>query len=483
VSYYPIHVSPVKTVYFVIPVSLFAKSSYTLTITSKVIIMKKVISYLFPLWAIIFSPFVSGTERFVDVIVVLNATDAPGDHASNRAKADGIARGLGFSANQTYGTALFGFAARIPEGRLRALEKDPRVAYVDADRHVSLPIPRTTGPRKCSNNPNAPGCGNDDQTSGDAPNGQVIPWGIARIGSESNSNDGAGIHVYVLDTGIDSNHEDLASNLGDGFATIECNASRKTCKKAWDDDNGHGTHVAGTIGAINNDTGVIGVASGAALHAVKVLNRSGSGNFSGVIAGIDWVAMQTREHGMPAVANMSLSGSGTMRGSCSPTGFTGSDAFHEALCNAKNAGVVFAVAAGNSGIDTENTVPGAYHDAVISVSATDATDNWPSWSNWGDDSSGWSDNQSAPVAISAPGVTVLSTQMGGGTTQKSGTSMASPHVAGAIALYLASNSQSQDNTAFANARDQLLSTAETTTGFDNSSGNVHQEGFLDSSGL
>jgi subtilisin len=172
-----------------------------------------------------------------------------------------------------------------------------------------------------------------------------------------------------------------------------------------------------------------------------------------------------------------------MRGSCSPTGFTGSDAFHEALCNAKNAGVVFAVAAGNSGIDTENTVPGAYHDAVISVSATDATDNWPSWSNWGDDSSGWSDNQSAPVAISAPGVTVLSTQMGGGTTQKSGTSMASPHVAGAIALYLASNSQSQDNTAFANARDQLLSTAETTTGFDNSSGNVHQEGFLDSSGL
>ena len=445
--------------------------------------MGKVVSFAITLWLITLPLLASGSERFVDVIVVLDAATAPGEHASNKSHAAGIARSMGFNARHAYGTALFGFAARIPEGRLNGLQHDPRIAYVDLDRQVSLPIPRSAGPRKCIDNPDARGCSKDDGTVDEPSGGQAIPWGINRIGAGSNTNGGAGIHVYILDTGIDSNHEDLASNIGNGYDAVACSASRKTCKKTWDDDNGHGTHVSGTVGAVDNSTGVIGVAPNVTLHAVKVLNGSGSGRFSGVIAGIDWVTGQTLNLGSATVANMSLSGSGSKSGSCTNNGFSGTDGFHEALCNARNAGVVFAVAAGNNGVDTENAIPGAYDDAVIAVSATNASDDWPSWSNWGNNSAGWSGNLSVPVALAAPGVTVLSTKMGGGTTEMNGTSMATPHVAGAIALYLANNPQAANGTAFVNARTQLLSTSEETAGFSNSSGHVHDEDFLNSGGL
>lgn len=433
-------------------------------------------------------------QRFLDVIVALDERFAVGHRAGNEIAAAQIATDMGLRPTLTYGTALFGFAARIPEGRFSALERDPRVAFVNLDAMVAIPIPRIAAPPWCADNPNHPAC-SDDDGGGDEPSAQIVPWGVNRIGADGNVNTGAGIHVYIIDTGIDANHLDLQAHLGNGFAVETCKGGG--CLEAWDDDNGHGTHVAGTVGAIDNGDDVVGVAPEVTLHAVKVLARNGSGTLSGVIKGVDWVADQVASRGLAAAANMSLGGSGSKKGTCSDSGFTGDDAFHKAVCNAKNVGVVFAVAAGNSGADAENAVPAAYDDAVITASATlcnftesggiqscnTGSDDWPSWSNWGNDAAGWTANDSAPVAIAAPGVSVLSTWNDGGTRTASGTSMASPHVAGAAALFLKSNSQSADGSAFANARDALLFAAESTNGFNNTSGKPHDEDFLDAGGL
>lgn len=195
--------------------------------------------------------------------------------------------------------------------------------------------------------------------------------------------------------------------------------------------------------------------------------------------GVDWVAAEAQKYGKPVIANMSLGGSGSKTGTCTASGFSGSDSYHQSICNATRSGVVFAVAAGNDGADAAGAVPAAYDDAVVTVSATSSSDNWPSWSNWGDDAASWTVKLSAPVAIAAPGVSILSTRTGGGTTTMSGTSMASPHVAGALALLLKSNPQSANYSAFANLRAMLLSTAESTVGFSNTSGKPHDEDFLD----
>jgi subtilisin len=408
----------------------------------------------------------AGGPGTVDVIVALRPELAPGAHAANLDRAAAVARSLGVTPRLTYGTALYGFAASVPEGRLQALQNDPRVAYVDFDAPVEIPVPRPAAP---------PWEGGDEGSST-----QTVPWGISRIGADTNTNTGKGIHVYIIDTGIDSDHPDLQGNLGNGHAVERCRG--RGCNQPWDDDHGHGTHVAGTVGAIDNDIGVVGVAPEVTLHAVKVLSRSGSGTRSGVIAGVDWVANETKTLGVATVANMSLGGSGSKTGTCTSSGFSGSDTYHAAICNATRAGVVFVVAAGNSGADAEGAVPAAYDDTVITVSATNSSDDWPSWSNWGDNSAAWTSNVSAPVAIAAPGVSVYSTDIGGYST-KSGTSMASPHGAGAAALFLKSNAQSASYSAFANARAELLSRAESTSTFSNTSGNPHDEDFLDVRGL
>jgi subtilisin len=199
-----------------------------------------------------------------------------------------------------------------------------------------------------------------------------------------------------------------------------------------------------------------------------------------VIAGVHWVPSETADKGVATVANMSLGGSGSKDGTCNADGFTGSDAFHEAVCNAAHEGVVFAVAAGNDGADAENSVPAAYDDAVMTTSATEEGDDWPSWSNWGDEDADWTWDgvESAPVALAAPGVDILSTQAGGGTTTLSGTSMASPHLAGSAAGYLDANSLSNDYSAFTDTRAGLLGGAEDTEAFSNTSGNPHDEPFV-----
>jgi subtilisin len=406
----------------------------------------------------------------VDVIVSLRSDFAPGDHASNQARAQEVATELGISPRYTYGTALFGFAASVPERRLAALANDPRVEHVDFDAPVAIPDFAQAPPWE----------------SGGGSSGEVVPWGVNRISADANTNEGSGVHVYIIDTGIDSDHPDLQANIGNGYAVEVCKGG--DCVHPWDDDHDHGTHVAGTVGAIDNDIDVLGVASQVTLHAVKVLSKAGSGTRSGVIEGIDWVASETRSLGVATVANMSLGGSGSKTGSCSESGFSGSDTYHAAICNAKNAGVVFVVAAGNDGADAEAAVPAAYDDAVITVSATtctvsgnecgSGTDTWTSWSNWGDETASWTANASAPVGIAAPGASILSTKRGGGTTTMSGTSMASPHGAGAAALFLAASSQSASGSAFENTRAALLSGAESTSGWANGTGNPHAENFL-----
>jgi subtilisin len=419
----------------------------------------------------------------LDLIVVLE--DHPSQEMNpgmNIARARGVAHAQGLEPNYVYGTLFSGFAARVPESRLAMLESDPDVAYISPDRPVHLPRPidagsrgsgpEGSGPKKCLNDPTLKGCGGGGgEEDGSATSDQVEPWGIDRVGAYPALVpallDGDGIHVYVIDTGIDSDHPDLWEHLSaEGYAAFNCIGKGRLCKKIWDDDNRHGTHVTGTIGALDNGRDVVGVAPGAILHAVKVLDRGGSGTWSSVIAGVDWVANQAVAKGVPVIANMSLSGSGQKIGSC--VGGT-TVALYDAICRARNLGVVFVVAAGNSGGNAANYVPAAYDDAVITVSATDPFDDWPYWSNYG-----------SAVAIAAPGVSVLSTGLGGGAMTLSGTSMASPHVAGAAALLLQQNpGLAADASAFEWVREQLLDHAEPTTSWFNSSGRLHGEDFLD----
>jgi subtilisin len=405
-------------------------------------------------------------QRFIDVIVTLDVEVSGSNGQFGREMAASVASQYGVQARHTYGTVFSGFAARVPEVVYNRMKNDPLIASIDYDAPVYV---------AAGNCPHCGGGGGDDGGGGSS---QTLPWGIARVGAPT-SNTGAGIDIYIIDSGIDANHRDL--NVLGGFASESCKGGG--CPTAWHDDNGHGTHVAGTAAALDNDVDVVGVAPGANLYAVKVLNNRGSGSRSGVIAGVDWVTQQVIAKGKPAVANMSLGGSGSKTGTCTNSGFTGSDTYHQAICNSRNAGVVYVVAAGNSGADAAGAVPAAYDDAVITVSATNANDDWTSWSNWGNQSAGWTSNNSAPVAIAAPGAAILSTKSGGGTESLSGTSMASPHVAGAAALALASSNQPADGRAFVNVRSILLNAAESTNGFSNTSGKPHDEDFLDASGL
>jgi subtilisin family serine protease len=297
-------------------------------------------------------------------------------------------RGLGIS--HVYETAIHGFSAVVPKGQLDKITSDPRVKYVEQDSIVTI-----------FKRPGTPGGGGGSTTQPP----QVIPTGIARIGGPVIGS--VDVDVAVIDTGINPTHPDLNVVSGVNFAK----------GSGWSDGHGHGTHVAGTIAAKNNDIGVVGVAPGASLYAVRVLDNRGSGFTSDVIAGVNWVAANADTI---EVANMSLGGSQ-------------SNALNTAVENAVNAGVVFVVAAGNDSTDACTKSPASAPNA-ITVSALDdrngISDNDPfaSFSNYG-----------SCVDVIAPGVLILSTWKDGGYNTISGTSMASPHVAGAAALYLASN--------------------------------------------
>lgn len=501
------------------------------------------------------------------IVVFHEDVAAPGAVANEMAARHGL--GLG----HIYSAAIKGFSANIPAGRLKALEADPRVDYIEPDlvvhafakggvrgkpggggggggkggkkskpttagtataaasgnTTIDLTMPytddnnsnntytvdyklsssgswtnwvtsaaHTVSPYTATitgladggtydvkmtyndtdgvNGPNPQAVENINLPASSTSPSQEIPTGIRRIGADSTTvANPVDVDIAIIDTGIDLDHEDLNVAGGVNFSGAG--------DAGGDDDHGHGTHVAGIAGAIDNGTGVLGVAPGARLWAVKVLDENGSGLLSNVIAGIDWVTAHAREI---EVANMSLS--------AAPGA---SDAFHTAIINSVNAGVFYAVAAGNNGLDVYYldpplgvlyyemfgiaVIPAAYPE-VATVSAMADSDGVPGGiggsTSWGDDDTfAIFSNYSKDVAsdntfnfpgkaidLAAPGVDILSTWMGNGYETISGTSMASPHVAGVAALYIAANGTPVD-----------LDGDGTTDGFDlNSDGYVNE---------
>ncbi|WP_216831833.1 S8 family peptidase [Alkalihalobacterium elongatum] len=238
--------------------------------------------------------------------------------------------------------------------------------------------------------------------------GQTVPWGVPHVQSTEVHNmgqTGAGVKVAILDTGIDNTHEDLAVNVKGGYSVFTDSANRDP----FYDGSGHGTHVAGTVGAIDNSLGVIGVAHQTDLYAVKVLNNDGSGSYAGIAEGVEWSIL----NGMDII-NMSLGGSQ-------------SSSILKEFCDlAYSEGLLVVAAAGNSGNRGGNNDSVGYpakYESVIAVAAVDANNNRASFSSTG-----------PAVELSAPGVSVLSTVPGNRYASYNGTSMASPHVAGVAAL-------------------------------------------------
>ncbi|HEX8273384.1 MAG TPA: S8 family serine peptidase [Longimicrobiaceae bacterium] len=287
-----------------------------------------------------------------------------------------VAAVAGVSPHFVYTAALDGFSATLNQGQLTALQHNPAVAYIEQDQEVSVSTTQTGA-----------------------------TWGLDRIDQRNlplNSAyeytpTGAGVRAYIIDTGINTSHTNFGGRATSGYDAVDGGEAT--------DCNGHGTHVAGTVGS-----STYGVAKGVSLVAVRVLDCAGSGTNSGVIAGMDWVAAN---HVKPAVANMSLGGGA-------------STAMDDAVNRMHNAGVTVVVAAGNENQNACNVSPSRAANAVT-VGATTSSDARASYSNYG-----------TCVDVFAPGSNITSTWYTSTTATNtiSGTSMASPHVAGIAALYL-----------------------------------------------
>jgi len=285
-----------------------------------------------------------------------------------------------------YGSSIEGFSVNLTDEQAELLAKDPSIKAIEKDRIIALAPPPGKGP------------GGGEGGGGSDP--QVTPYGITRVGGGQNYTGSK--KAYIIDSGIDSSHPDLNVNASLGFNAF----SRGKDSDLSQDGNGHGTHVSGTVAAIDNSIGVIGVAAGATVVPVKVLSASGSGSYSGVIAGVNFVAANASNGD---VANMSLGG---------PV----SDALDAAVEALGASGVKVALAAGNETDDANNHSPArANGPNIYTVSAINSSDTYASFSNYGN----------PPIDFAAPGVGVLST-VPGGYASYSGTSMASPHVCGIL---------------------------------------------------
>lgn len=287
----------------------------------------------------------------------------------------------------TFGYAVEGFVAELSKDQINNLKKDSRVKSIENDYMIALAPPAGKGP----------GSGGGGSTDP-----QEIPWGITRVGGAVS---GVGKTAWIIDSGVDSDHPDLNVDVARSRSYVTKG------KYSIEDGNGHGTHVAGTVGALDNNIGVIGVAPGATIVALRVLDSRGSGQFSWTIQALDYVAA----NGSPGDAvNMSLG----------PQSRYEDSVVDNASINVAALGIKVAIAAGNSSDDCSFYSPArANHANIYTVSAMDINDNWAYFSNYG-----------SPVDAAAPGVAVKSTWKDGGYNTISGTSMASPHVCGLLLL-------------------------------------------------
>lgn len=267
----------------------------------------------------------------------------------------------------------------------KALAKNPQVFRIDDDIQVTATKP----PASKESTPSQPL--------------QMLPWGIDKIDAEIawSVTTGQGVKVAIIDTGIDTNHPDLQGNIKGGINTI-------SSRKSYQDDNGHGTHVAGTIAAIDNTIGVAGTAPKAHIYAVKALDRNGSGYLSDIIEGLQWSVNNEMQ-----VVNLSLGTNSNIQ------------SLHDAIKAAYDAGVILVAAAGNDGPYSNSVDYPARYPETMAVSAIDNQDQIAGWSSRGPE-----------VDLAAPGVSVLSTWNDDYYKNISGTSMATPHVTGTVALAL-----------------------------------------------
>ncbi|MFD9504229.1 S8 family serine peptidase [Streptomyces sp. NPDC060035] len=302
--------------------------------------------------------------------------------------ADVMAKQLGLTTLFTYSKVLHGFAASLTPAQLEKVRGTAGIQAVEENSEASVaPPPAANG------------------TAGAL--AAATSWGLDRIDQRNLPLDsmynatrtGAGVTAYIVDTGIESAHSEFGDRVGPGFDVIGDGRNAQDC-------HGHGTHVAGTVGGAS-----YGVAPSALLVPVRVLNCEGSGTWAGIIAGLDWIAENVQK---PAVVNASLGG-------------TSSAAVDDAFDGLAEQGILPVVAAGNESQDACNVSP-AGAGQVVTVGASDDQDRQAGFSNWG-----------TCVEVYAPGVDIVSARLGGGSTTLSGTSMASPHVAGVAALYLEQN--------------------------------------------
>jgi subtilisin len=374
----------------------------------------------------LFVPFCVAAAAFV-VAAPAQAERIPGqyivvlrDESRSASVAAAHARSANAAVLHVYGHALNGYAARLSAAGLAAVRSDPRVLFVAQDREVNAVA-------------------------------QTLPTGLNRIEADlssqvsGNGTGSAPVNVAVLDTGIDVDHPDLNVVGGTNCST----------GSGYDDGNGHGTHVAGTIGARDDAQGVVGVVPGAPLWAVRVLNNAGFGSWSSVACGVDWVTSTRTDADLGndiVVANMSLGGSGADDRNC---GNTNNDVLHRAICRSTGAGVTYVVAAGNSASDLKGFVPAAYNE-VLATTATADFDGMPGGrgsptcrsdqdDTYADFSNFATLAEDQAHTIAAPGVCILSTWKNGGYDTISGTSMASPHMAGTAALCIFAGSCSATN--------------------------------------